>query len=238
MVPDETNNDAGADMAPKTAGGDEAGVKEAAEIPATATATQQPQQDEPAQQAQSGGGDGSRDTGTAPASEHPMKRIYLEKVVLNMGMGRSGDAINVAKKALEQITNGCKPCQRNARDSQRDWGVRKGEPIGAAVTVRGQEAKDLLMRLHEAKGNMIRGRSFDNFGNYSFGIGEHIDIPGVKYEPQIGILGLGVSVALARPGYSIRKRSKHRASVGRSHAITSSEARRYVASEFKVQVTG
>lgn len=231
MVPDEANGDAGAGVAPETAGGDEAGAKEAGE----AAATQQPQQDEPAQQDQSGG-DG--DAGTAPASGHPMKRIYLEKVVLNMGMGRSGDAINVAKKALEQITNGCKPCQRNARDSQRDWGVRKGEPIGAAVTVRGQAARDLLMRLHEAKGNVISGRSFDNFGNYSFGIGEHIDIPGVKYEPQIGILGLGVSVALARPGYSIRKRSKHRASVGRSHAITSSEARRYIASEFKVQVTG
>ena len=39
-------------------------------------------------------------------------------------------------------------------------------------------------------------RSFDNFGNYSFGIREHIDIPGVKYDPQIGILGLGISVTL------------------------------------------
>ena len=64
------------------------------------------------------------------------------------------------------------------------------------------------------------------FGNYSFGIHEHIDIPGVKYEPQIGILGLGVSVALARPGYSIRKRSKHKASVGKAHAISAQEAKR------------
>ena len=172
----------------------------------------------------------------AAATKNPMRRIYLEKVVLNMGMGRSGDAINVAKKALEQITGGRKPCQRDARSSQRDWGVRKGEPIGASVTVRGEEARALLKRLLEAKGNAVNGRSFDNFGNYSFGIGEHIDIPGVKYEPQIGILGLGVSVALARPGYSIRKRSKHKASVGRSHAITSAEAQEFVASEFGVQV--
>ncbi len=172
----------------------------------------------------------------AAATKNPMRRIYLEKVVLNMGMGRSGDAINIAKKALEQITGGRKPCQRDARSSQRDWGVRKGEPIGASVTVRGEEARALLKRLLEAKGNAVNGRSFDNFGNYSFGIGEHIDIPGVKYEPQIGILGLGVSVALARPGYSIRKRSKHKASVGRSHAITSAEAQEFVASEFGVQV--
>ena len=172
----------------------------------------------------------------ATAPKNPMRRIYLEKVVLNMGMGRSGDAINIAKKALEQITGGRKPCQRDARSSQRDWGVRKGEPIGASITVRGEDARALLKRLLEAKGNEVNGRSFDNFGNYSFGIGEHIDIPGVKYEPQIGILGLGISVALARPGYSIRKRSKHKASVGRSHAITSAEAQEFVAFEFGVQV--
>ena len=169
-------------------------------------------------------------------TQSKMKRIYLEKVVLNMGMGRSGDAINIAKKALEQITNGRKPSQRNARDSQRDWGVRKGEPIGAAVTVRGDDAKELLRRLLDAKGNAVRGKSFDNFGNYSFGIHEHIDIPGVKYEPQIGILGLGISVALARPGYGIRKRSKHRASVGKKHVITRTEAQNFLVSEFGVEV--
>ena len=59
--------------------------------------------------------------------------------------------------------------------------------------------------MFEAKGNTVNGRSFDNFGNYSFGIREHIDIPGVKYDPQIGILGLGISVTLTRPGYGIRK---------------------------------
>ena len=179
---------------------------------------------------------GGTTAAAAPAPKNPMRRVYLEKVVLNMGMGRSGDAINIAKKALEQITGGRKPCQRDARGSQRDWGVRKGEPRGVSVTVRGEEARALLKRLLEAKGNAVNGRSFDNFGNYSFGIGEHIDIPGVKYEPQIGILGLGVSVALARPGYSIRKRSKHKASVGRAHAITSAEAQEFVASEFGVQV--
>ena len=170
------------------------------------------------------------------SKQQSMKRIYLEKVVLNMGMGKSGDAINVAKKALEQIANGHKPSQRNARDSQRDWGVRKGEPIGVSVTVRGPDARDLLKRLLDARGNVVRGKSFDEFGNYSFGIREHIDIPGVKYDPQIGILGLGVTVSLARPGYSIRKRSKHRASVGRTHAITSSEAQRFMTGEFGVQV--
>jgi large subunit ribosomal protein L5 len=168
-------------------------------------------------------------------TESPMKKITLDKVVLNMGVGKSGDIIQVAKRALEQIS-GKKPSTRNARETQRDWGVRKGEPIGVAVTVRGEDAVVLLKRLLEAKGNSINGKSFDNFGNFSFGINEHIDIPGVKYEPSIGILGLGISIALTRPGYGIRKRSKHKASVGKSHIITNQEAKDYLVKEFGVTI--
>jgi len=168
-------------------------------------------------------------------TESPMRKISLEKVVLNMGIGKSGDIIDVAKRALEQIS-GKKPSTRNAKETQRDWGVRKGEPIGVAVTVRGEDAKVLLKRLLEAKGNTVNGKSFDNFGNYSFGINEHIDIPDVKYEPSIGILGLGISIALTRPGYGIRKRSKHKASVGKSHIISNQEAKDYLVKEFGVTV--
>ena len=168
-------------------------------------------------------------------TESPMRKISLEKVVLNMGVGKSGDVIEIAKKALDQIS-GKRSCARSAKETQRDWGVRKGEPIGAAVTIRGDDARALLKRLLEAKGNVVNGRSFDNFGNYSFGIREHIDIPEVKYDPQIGILGLGISVTLTRPGYGIRRRSKHKASVGKSHIITSQEAKDYLAKEFGVTV--
>ncbi len=169
-------------------------------------------------------------------TESPMRKIILEKVVLNMGVGKSGDAIDIAKKALDQIS-GRKSCSRNARETQRDWGIRKGEPIGVSVTIRGEDGKALLKRLLEAKGNTVNEKSFDNFGNYSFGIKEHIDIPDVKYDPHIGILGLGVSVALARPGYGIRKRSKHKASVGKSHVIKNQEAKDYLAKEFGVTVS-
>jgi large subunit ribosomal protein L5 len=168
-------------------------------------------------------------------TESPMKKISLEKVVLNMGVGKSGDAIDIAKRALEQIS-GKKPSTRNAKETQREWGVRKGEPIGVAVTIRGNDAIALLKRLLESKGNVVKGRSFDSFGNYSFGINEHIDIPDVKYDPQIGILGLGISVALTRPGYSIRKRSKHKASVGKTHIITNQEAKDYLVKEYGVTI--
>ena len=169
-------------------------------------------------------------------TEAPMKKISLEKVVLNMGIGKSGDVINIAKKALDEIS-GKKSSSRNAKAQQRDWGVRKGEPIGAAVTVRGDDAIALAKRLLQSIGNIINGKSFDNFGNFSFGIKEHIDIPGVKYDPQIGILGLGISMTLTRPGYGIRTRSKHKARVGKDHIIKNQEAKDYFVKEFGVTVT-
>ena len=72
-----------------------------------------------------------------------MQKISLNKVVLNMGVGKSGDPIEIAKTALQEIS-GEKPNPRNAKKSQRDWGVRKGEPIGVAVTVRKENAITLL----------------------------------------------------------------------------------------------
>ncbi|MEM2785052.1 MAG: 50S ribosomal protein L5 [Candidatus Nitrosotenuis sp.] len=164
-----------------------------------------------------------------------MKQIRLDKVVLNMGVGKSGEAIEIAKKALDQIT-GKKSCARDAKATQRDWGVRKGEPIGVAVTVRGQDAATLLKRLFDAVGNKIKGKSFDNFGNVSFGIKEHIDIPGIKYDPQIGILGLEAAVTLTRPGFSIRVRSRHKASVGKHHRISKDEAIEFLTREFGVAI--
>lgn len=169
------------------------------------------------------------------AEENTMKTIRLEKVVLNMGVGKSGDAIEVAKKALDSITNK-KSCARDAKATQRDWGVRKGEPIGVAVTIRDDDAKQLLKRLLAAVGNKLKGRSFDNFGNVSFGIKEHIDIPGIKYDPQIGILGLEAAITLTRPGFSIRVRSRHKASVGAKHRISREEAQQFLTREFGVEI--
>ena len=169
-------------------------------------------------------------------TENSMKKIFLSKVVLNMGVGKSGEPIEIGKKTLSQIT-GKKPNTRNAKKSQRDWGVRKGEPIGVAVTVRDNDAIELLKRLLVTKDNKISGRSIDNEGNISFGIKEHIDIPGIKYDPKIGILGFDISVRLTRPGFSVKVRDRHKANIGKQHKITAEEAKDFVKNEFGVSVS-
>ena len=168
-------------------------------------------------------------------TQNPMKKISIAKVVLNMGVGKSGEPIQIGTKTLEQIT-GKKPNTRNAKKSQRDWGIRKGEPIGVAVTSRGNDAVELLKKLLTAKDNQIKEKSFDNDGNISFGIKEHIDIPGIKYDPQIGILGLDVSISLRRPGYRVKVRSNHKSKVGITHKITKNDSIDFFTKNFEVKI--
>ena len=168
-------------------------------------------------------------------TQSSMKKISLNKIVLNMGVGKSGEPIETGKIALVQIT-GKKPNTRNAKKSQRDWGVRKGEPIGVAVTVRGNDATELLKKLLVAKEDQINKKAFDNEGNLSFGIKEHIDIPGIKYDPKVGILGLEVAISLTRPGFNIKLRSKHKTKIGKNHRITKNDAIKFLTEEFKVKI--
>ena len=168
-------------------------------------------------------------------TQNLMKKISITKVVLNMGIGKSGEPIDLGRKALEQIT-GKKPNARNAKKSQRDWGVRKGEPIGVAVTVRGDDANKLIKKLLVAKDNQVKESAFDDEGNLSFGIKEHIDIPEIKYDPKIGILGLEVSIALTRPGFNIKLRSLHKAKVGKNHRIRKNDTIKFLTEEFEVKI--
>ena len=168
-------------------------------------------------------------------TENSMRKIFLSKVVLNMGIGKSGEPVEIGKKTLSQIT-GKKPNTRNAKKSQRDWGVRKGEPIGVAITVRNDDAIELLKRLLVAKDNKINSHSIDNEGNVSFGIKEHIDIPGIKYDPNIGILGLEVSASLSRSGFNIRLRSKNKSKIGKKHRISKDDTIKFLTENFGVQI--
>ena len=99
-----------------------------------------------------------------------------------------------------------------------------------------KSARDLLERLFQARDNRIEAKRFDSNGNFSIGVAEYIDIPGVDYDPEIGIMGFDVSVTLERPGYRVRKRVLKRQKVGRRHIITADEAMEWVKKEFGVEI--
>ncbi len=163
--------------------------------------------------------------------QHDMKKIFVDKVVINIGVGKSGDPIEKAKKALLELT-GRQPAVRGAKKTVRDFGIHKGEPIGAIVTMRRDMAVDFLKRVIAAKKNMLKASSFDNYGNISVGIHEHIDIPGTKYNPDIGIFGMDVNVVLIRPGFRIARKSRKSARIGKRHRISKEEAMEFFRQEF------
>jgi len=165
------------------------------------------------------------------AREVGMKSLRVGKVVLNIGVGKSGEAIERAKKILEQVT-GQTPSQRRARKSIRDFGVHKGEPIGVVVTARGSGTDELIERLMAAREKRLQSSCFDARGSVSFGIKEHIEIPGIKYDPEIGILGMNVSILLQRPGYRVARRLRRASRVGRGHVVSREEAIEFFRSRF------
>jgi large subunit ribosomal protein L5 len=167
--------------------------------------------------------------------QQDMKRISVDKIVINIGVGKSGEPIEKAKKALLELT-GQQPAVRGAKKTVRDFGIHKGEPIGTIVTLRREPALEFLKRVIAAKRNVLKASSFDNYGNISLGIHEHIDIPGTKYNPEIGIFGMDVNVVLSRPGYRIAKRSRKSAQIGRTHRINKEEAIDFFKQEFGAEV--
>jgi large subunit ribosomal protein L5 len=164
-----------------------------------------------------------------------MKRIEVHKVVINIGVGRSGEPIDKAKNALLELTNQ-QPAVRGAKKSVRDFGIHKGEPIGVIVTLRHEPAIEFLKRVVAAKNNVLKASSFDNYGNISVGIHEHIDIPGTKYNPDIGIFGMDVNIVLNRPGYRIAKKSRKSAKIGKMHRINREEAIEFFKQKYGVEV--
>ncbi|MHA1859810.1 MAG: 50S ribosomal protein L5 [Candidatus Asgardarchaeia archaeon] len=154
--------------------------------------------------------------------ENVMRRPRIGKVTVNIGVGQSGERLEKAIRILESLT-GQKPVRTIAKKTIREWGIRRKEPIGCKVTLRGERALDFLKKALAAVDYKISERSFDEFGNFSFGINEHIEIPGVKYDPELGITGMDVCVTLERPGFRVARRKIKRSRVGRNHLITKEE---------------
>ncbi|HDJ95043.1 MAG TPA: 50S ribosomal protein L5, partial [Acidilobales archaeon] len=159
--------------------------------------------------------------------KNPMLKPRIAKVTVNIGVGGSGDRLQKAAKVLEMLT-GQKPVPRKARRTIKEFGIHRGENIAVMVTLRGKRAIEFLNKAFDAVGRRIKASSFDKFGNFSFGIKEHISIPGVKYDPEIGIFGMDVCVTIERPGFRVMRRRRARSRVPLRHRVSKEEAIEFI----------
>ena len=137
-----------------------------------------------------------------------LKNLYMtpeiEKVVLNMGLGLDGADSKILKASEEDLAKitGQKPVVTKFKKSVANFKTRKGSNAGLKVTLRKNKMYEFidrlvniaLPRIKDFRGLSLKG--FDKFGNYTFGIKEHIIFPEVNFDKVEKIRGLDITIVI------------------------------------------
>jgi large subunit ribosomal protein L5 len=126
----------------------------------------------------------------------------LEKIVVNMGVGRATQQASLLEGAVTDLTliTGQKPLVTRARRSIAAFKLREGVPIGAKVTLRGDRMWEFLDRLIALAIPRIRDfrglppTGFDGRGNYTFGVDEQLIFPEVDYDKIDTVRGMDITI--------------------------------------------
>ena len=126
----------------------------------------------------------------------------LEKVVINMGIGEGKDNPALLESAVKELSiiTGQKPVITKAKRSEASFKLRKGNPIGCKVTLRGRRMYDFLNKLINVALPRVRDfrgvspTSFDGRGNYSLGLKEQIIFPEIDYDEIEKIQGMDITI--------------------------------------------
>ncbi|MCI4362772.1 MAG: 50S ribosomal protein L5 [Thermoplasmata archaeon] len=169
-----------------------------------------------------------------PAAPVGPRAVRIIKIVVNAGVGESGEPRTKAEKVLQMVTHQ-KPVATRSRATNRDWGIRQGQEIGAKVTIRGERARDFLDRALDARDRQLDPDSIDDHGNLSFGIADYTDFAGLKYDPAIGIHGMDISVEIGRAGWRVRDRREQARSIPAAARVEPSETRSFLELSFRVK---
>ena len=153
-----------------------------------------------------------------------MREIEIEKVVLSIS--GSGEAIEKGVKLLELISER-KAARKKSRKRIPSLNVRPGLEVGVMVTLRKEKAKEMLKKIIIANNNEVKESQISG-DSLSFGIKEYIEIPGIKYQREIGIIGFDVSIAFARKGKRVGRRKIKRGRIPKRQRISKEEIVEYL----------
>jgi len=157
-----------------------------------------------------------------------MNEVKMEKIALNVG----GTADNLEKgyKLLSRLT-GRIPSKRKSRKRIPALNVRPGLEVGCFVTLRGKDAEEMLKRLLQAVENKLKKKQISE-NSFSFGIKEYIEIPGVEYQRDIGIIGFDVSVTFTRAGKRVARRKIKKGRLPKKQNVSEEEIIKFMKEKF------
>ena len=164
-----------------------------------------------------------------------MRDVYIDKVVVHMGVGESGEKLVKAENIMKTITKQT-PIRSIAKKTQPAFSIRKGAPIGCKVTLRGKPARDFFETALKIVEKTLFESQLDKSGNFSFGIEEHTDFPGMSYDPQIGIYGMDVNVVLERRGIRITRRRTEQKKLPAKQRVSKQDAIAFLKDKYQVEV--
>lgn len=165
----------------------------------------------------------------------PSLKPHIAKVTVNIGVGEAGEKLKKAETVLESLT-GQKPVQTLSKTTNKDWAIRKRMPIGCKVTLRKENAHKFLIEAFKTRENKIADYSFNDDGNFSFGIPDHTLFAGQKYNPDIGIFGMDISVTVEKPGFRVKHRRINRHHIPEKHQPTKKETIALITEQLNVEV--
>ena len=163
-----------------------------------------------------------------------MREIKIEKIILSVG--GTAEKLERGAKLLTIIT-GKKAAKRKSTKRIPSLGVRPGLEVGALITLRGKQGEELLKRLFVTIDNKISKKQISE-NSFSFGIKEYIEIPGMQYQRDIGIMGFDVSVAFARAGKRVARKKIKTGRIPKKQNVSEEEIIEYLKNKFKLEVVG
>lgn len=166
--------------------------------------------------------------------ENPMREIKIEKVVLSVGA--NGEELEKGFKLLQMLSDGRNPTKTKSRKRIPSLGVRPGLEIGAVVTIR-KDPEEFLKKFLSAIDNQLKRKQISD-NNFSFGINEYLEIPGVDYQREIGIMGLDITVVFKRTGRRVKLKKIKKGRVPKRQNISKQEIIKFMEDTFHTEFVG
>ena len=163
-------------------------------------------------------------------NENQTRKIKIEKVVLSIG--GTAEQLEKGVKLLKILTER-NPSKMKSHKRIPAFGVRPNLEVGAVVTIR-KDLINVLKRMLTAVENKLRKKQISE-NNFSFGIKEYIEIPGMEYQRDIGVIGLDVTVVFKRAGRRVQLRKIKRGKIPSRQKISREEIIKFMEENFQTE---